>query len=134
VIQDQDVDASHVFNGRVHNIFASLPALEICLLQMKLPAFLLDELLSLLSISLLLGRVNDGGLCTLHRIQDGHCPSNATITTRDEGLQPLKLASGFVGLVAAIRGRELVIDRRLTRQLVLLPGDFFLTRDGSLVP
>ena len=119
VIQAQDVDSAHSLNSFLNYILASLMSPQIGRNQSDLAPFLTDELLSLESVFLFVGSIDDGGVGTLHGIEDGDCSADTAVTSGDEGLHARELAGRFVELVAAVSGGELVVDRIRTLHFVL---------------
>jgi hypothetical protein len=132
VVVDKNVNCAHLLQRLVDNLLAVLAVLQVSCECVALGALLLNQLLGLLCILLLLGQVGNEAVGTLHGVKDGCCAANTRVTTSDDGLLALQLASSLVELLAAIGCGEVVVDG-LGVELVLKTGDLVLLLDLGLV-
>jgi hypothetical protein len=106
----QDVDCTHLFQGRVDNLLAILLFLQVDLQEMALLSVRLDFTFCLLGILLFDSKVGDQAVSAFHGVHDGDCTANARVTACDDCLFALEFAGGFVeGEAAIFRGEVLVL-------------------------
>jgi hypothetical protein len=86
---------------------------------MALATVCLDLLLGLLGVCLLDLEVGDQAVGALHGVQNGNGTTNAGVTSGDDGLHALELASGLVLLETPVTGREVLVDSIRTLHVAL---------------
>ena len=110
-IVDQDVDSTHALDGRIHHLFAVFLFADVDGEAVALTPGFFHPFLCFLCIFLLFWQVDDQARGALHGKQDCRSPTNAGVTSRDNGPLPLELAGGLVELIPTIIGRDVSRDR-----------------------
>jgi hypothetical protein len=108
MIVDKNINSAHLLQRRLDRLLARLRRPQVRLEQVDLAATVLDHLLGLVGIRLLLGEVCDEDFGALHGVEYGDRAADARVAAGDQGFAALELAGGFVGLHAAVVGRDLV--------------------------
>lgn len=132
VVEHQDVDGAHELSGLIGNSLALLLVLQVRLDEVELATLLLDETLGLLSILLLLWEVDNGGLGSLHGVENGNGTSDTRVSTGDQSFAAHELLCSNIWLESSVDGWELIIDGLLWK-LAHLSRDGVLAGDWNLV-
>ena len=117
-IVEQNVNGSHLLQGKVDDLLTVFHLCEIPGDEMALGTKLLDLLLGILRILLLIRQVDDGRVSPFSGKQDGGSSTNATVSSSDQCLLALELSSGLVRFSAAAN-----VIREAKRPLLMLGAD-----------
>ena len=132
-VVEEDVDlAAKGLDSLINQLLAVPPVAKIGRDQVALLTVGLDSPLGFLGILFLFGEIGDERVGSLHGKEDGGGAANTRVTSGDESLLALELASSTVLLALAVGGRNLIPQRLRVGHLGLLAREV-LVGDRDLV-